>query len=245
MRLLEEECVDCQLLSVRLGCCNQCSTDVVRRRVFSGLRRRRTRVALLAGRRREICDAASVCAAGAGCGEVGCVTLACGMFGCGTLRRGTAVDILCTVRRLVACSHWRHDFARCGHWNAILAWRYFLRHSANRRPTTRNDRSIHVSRSTLSVRAREDSAAIPRFALFAIERKSRSQRLRRSNCLCGTGDAGMVARVTILDAATMSAIKASVGAFVGAGVGAGVGEPKLEDAAISFRPRAAGGCGRT
>jgi hypothetical protein len=39
------------------------------------------RVALVRGRRWEICDAASGCAAGAGCVTLGCVTLDCGTLG--------------------------------------------------------------------------------------------------------------------------------------------------------------------
>lgn len=222
---LPDECADGWLLSVRLGCCSQRSTDVVRRRVFSRLRPCGTRVALLRGRRRESCDAASTCSDGAGRGTLGC---------------GTAVDTLCSVRRFVARSHCRHVLAISGHSNAVLACRYFLRHSANCRPAARNEKSIRLSRRASRIRPCEDIAAIPRFALFAMERKW-CQRFPRSNSLGGTGDSALVARITTFDAATISAIRASVGASVGATVG----EPNLEAAAIPPCNSAAGGCGRT
>ena len=221
---LPEECADGQLLSVRLGCCSQRSTDVVRRRVFSRLRPRATWVALLRSRRREICDAASLCAAGAGCGTLGC---------------GAVADALYSLRRLVARSHCCHDFARSGHSNAILTCRFLLRHSVNRRPVARNDKCIRVSRRVRRIRPCKDIAAIPRFALFVIERKSCFQRLPRSNSLCGSGtrDSALAARVTTFEAATISAIRASVAAHVG--------ETKVAGATVSFSSRAAGGCGLT
>ena len=166
MRLLEE-CADGPLLSVRLGCCNQWSTDVVKRRVFSRLRPGSTRVALLRSRRREICDAASPCAPGAGCGALGCATV---------------VANLCSVRRFVARSHCRHDLAKSGHPNAILTCRFMFRHSANRRAAARSDKSIRVSSRTRRIPACKDIAAIPHFAMFAIERKWIFQRLPRANC---------------------------------------------------------------
>jgi hypothetical protein len=220
MRVLDERAAG-RFRMVRVGCCSQCSTDVVKCRVFSALRPRCGWVALFRDRRWDACDTAGP-RADAARATPGC---------------RTGADSRCGVGRVVAArSHSSQEVAKSGHARLILTFQFLLRNAVHCLPTAWNDERMCVSTRARTIRACEEIVAIPDLAPLATERTWRLQRLARSNSRCGVRACAFASCAATLAAAANSAINASGGAPVG--------DDKQRGAIISFKPSATGGCGR-